>query len=58
MKKQLIALQSFSGPDGDHTQGDTFSAADSRVEFLVSGGYAELAEPAKAEPKEQSKEKL
>ena len=42
--KQMRALQTFSGPDGDHQKGDTFDAKESRVEFLVSGGYAELVE--------------
>lgn len=51
--KQMRALQTFSGPDGGHQLGEVFDAKDTRVEFLVTGGFAELVdqEPAPAEPK-------
>lgn len=53
--KQMRALQTFSGPDGDHQKGDIFDAKDTRVEFLVSGGYAELIAKEPTEPKAPAK---
>lgn len=51
---KLKALQTFSGPDGNHEKGSIFAASDDRVEFLTGGGYAEPLEqskPAESEPK-------
>lgn len=37
----MQALQTFSGPDGDHEKGSIFAAKNDRVAFLKDGGYAE-----------------
>lgn len=50
MAVKMKALQSFSGPDGKHAQGDVFDAADDRVKFLTDGGYAERATRDDAQP--------
>lgn len=61
---KLIALQSFSGPDGTHRKGEEFTASIERVGFLVEGNYAELidqikeveptdAPPAKPKPRKK-----
>lgn len=38
---KLKALQSFSGPDGDHDKDAVFSVPEDRAQFLIDGGYAE-----------------
>lgn len=45
---KMIALQSFSGPDGKHAKGDTFEVAAERVQFLTEGGYATQSQDAVA----------
>lgn len=51
MSIRLIALQSFSGPDGNFAKDETFGRPADRAKFLTDNGYAErLDKSAPAEP--------
>lgn len=52
MLTHLKARHSFSGPDGTRTKDEVFTVDESRVSFLVDGGYAEIAPPPPVEEEE------
>ena len=48
---KLKALQSFSGPDGDHEKDAVFTVPEDRAQFLTDGRYAErVPEPVERVP--------
>ena len=47
---KLVALISFSGPDGTFSVGDAFEADADRATFLADGGYAAAIEQIAAQP--------